>query len=100
MKSAKLNIHEAKTQLSRYLKLAEEDGNSFVICRRNLPIAEVRPLPKKRSEPRPIGLDEGLFVVPDDFNDPLPEWMLKAFEGYASEPLDTHSIAADEPNEP
>ena len=33
------------------------------------------------SQPRPIGLAKGQFTVPDNFNDPLPEDVLQAFEG-------------------
>lgn len=33
------------------------------------------------SEPRPIGLAKGLFTVPDDFNEPLSEDVLRTFEG-------------------
>lgn len=33
------------------------------------------------SAPRPIGLAQGQFIVPDDFNNPLPEDMLHTFEG-------------------
>jgi hypothetical protein len=32
-------------------------------------------------EPRPFGLAKGEFVVPEDFNDPLPEEVLRDFEG-------------------
>ncbi len=50
-----LNIHEAKTHLSRHLP-ALEQGETIVLCKRNVPIAEIRPLPKPRTEPRPTGL--------------------------------------------
>lgn len=33
------------------------------------------------SASRPIGLAKGQFTVPDDFNDPLPEDVLRTFEG-------------------
>ena len=33
------------------------------------------------SQPRPAGLARGQFIVPDDFNAPLPEDILRAFEG-------------------
>jgi len=76
----KLNIHEAKTHLSRYLaELAA--GEVIVLCRRNVPIAEIRALPRPRTEPRPIGLAKGQIEVPADFNEPLPEEILAAFEG-------------------
>jgi hypothetical protein len=37
--------------------------------------------PKPLTQPRPIGLAKGQFTVPDDFNAPLPEDVLQAFEG-------------------
>ncbi len=37
--------------------------------------------PRPVSQPRPIGLAKGQFTVPDDFNAPLPDEVLRAFEG-------------------
>ena len=37
--------------------------------------------PAPSSQPRPAGLARGQFIVPDDFNAPLPEDILRAFEG-------------------
>lgn len=76
----RLNIHEAKTHLSRHLERLAA-GEVIVLCKRNVPIAEIRPLPARRTEPRPIGLAAGEFVVPDDFDAPLPDEILAAFEG-------------------
>jgi antitoxin (DNA-binding transcriptional repressor) of toxin-antitoxin stability system len=76
----KLNIHEAKTHLSRYLAKLEE-GESILLCRRNVPIAEIRPLRKARTEPRPVGLRKGQVEVPEEFFEPLPEEVIAAFEG-------------------
>lgn len=76
----RLNIHEAKTHLSRYLAQLEA-GEVIVICKRNVPIAEIRPLPRARAEPRPIGLAAGRFEAPDAFFDPLSDALLEAFEG-------------------
>jgi antitoxin (DNA-binding transcriptional repressor) of toxin-antitoxin stability system len=76
----RLNIHEAKTHLSRYLaRLAK--GETILLCKRNVPIAEIRPLPPERNKPRPVGLGKGTFQVPPDFFDPLPDEMLEAFRG-------------------
>jgi len=36
---------------------------------------------EKNLEARVPGIDQGKFVVPDDFNDPLPDEILKAFDG-------------------
>ena len=55
-------------------------GETIIVCRRNLPIAELRPIARPRTEPRPIGIDRGL-TVPDSFFEPLPLDLLKAFEG-------------------
>ena len=38
-------------------------------------------LPKPLNKPRPIGLAQGQFTVPEDFNAPLPEDVLQMFEG-------------------
>lgn len=76
----RLNIHEAKTHLSRYLKRLEQ-GETILLCRRNVPIAEIRPLSARRDEPRPIGLAKGEFAVSAEFLDPLPEELLDAFAG-------------------
>lgn len=76
----KLNIHEAKTHLSKYLaKLGK--GETIVLCRRNIPIAEIRPLPPESTKPRPIGLGNGKFKVPASFFEPLPDDLIDGFEG-------------------
>lgn len=76
----KINIHEAKTHLSRYLEEVEH-GEIVVVCRRNKPIAEIRPLAAHRHKPRPIGLSKGNFTVPASFFEELPEDMLAIFGG-------------------
>jgi antitoxin (DNA-binding transcriptional repressor) of toxin-antitoxin stability system len=68
----RINIHEAKTHLSRYLLRLKGDDR-ILICKRNVPIAELRALPSESRTARPFGLAKGLFEVPDDFNAPLPE---------------------------
>ncbi|MBI3667102.1 MAG: type II toxin-antitoxin system Phd/YefM family antitoxin [Acidobacteria bacterium] len=76
----RLNIHEAKTHLSRYLdRLAK--GETIILCKRNVPIAEIRPLPPARKARRPIGLDKGKFEIPKKFFDPMPDEWLEAFYG-------------------
>lgn len=73
----KVNIAEAKAQLSRLL----ERGETVLICKRNVPIAELRPVVKQGTRARPIGLGKGTFKVPRKFFAPLPEDLLDAFEG-------------------
>ncbi len=76
----RLNVHEAKTHLSRYLaRLA--GGELILLCKRNVPIAEIRPVPQPRTERRPVGLAKDRFEVPASFFDPLPDDLLNAFTG-------------------
>ncbi len=79
----KLNIHEAKTHLSRYLEKLKK-GETILLCKRNVPIAEIRPLPRQPAHKRPIGLAKGQLTIPKDFFDPLPEEILQAFHGHSS----------------
>jgi prevent-host-death family protein len=78
----RLNVHEAKTNLSKYLDEVEA-GEVVVLCRRNIPIAEIRRISPARSAPRPVGVAReryGPLEVPAEFFEPLPDWMLDAFE--------------------
>jgi antitoxin (DNA-binding transcriptional repressor) of toxin-antitoxin stability system len=52
-----------------------------VLCKRNTPIAEIRPLPQPRTRKRPIGLAAGEFAIPASFFEPLPADMVAAFAG-------------------
>ena len=74
----KLNIHEAKTHLSRYLEQLNEKG-VIILCKRNVPIAEIRPIVSPNSTLRPIGLEKGKFRVDSEFFDPLPKEILDGF---------------------
>jgi antitoxin (DNA-binding transcriptional repressor) of toxin-antitoxin stability system len=78
----RLNVHEAKTHLSRHLeRLVEGEEDVIVLCKRNVPIAEIRALPKARAAKRPIGLAKGKVRIPKSFFDPLPDDLLAAFSG-------------------
>lgn len=79
----RLNIHEAKTHLSRHLARLTE-GERILICKRNVPIAEIRALKQPRKDRRPVGLAKGRFEVPAEFFEPLPDDLLDAFEGRQS----------------
>ena len=74
----RLNIGEAKTHLSKYLQLVQQ-GETVIVCRRNVAIAEIRALPKPLEEPRPVGIDRGM-TVPPSFFEPLPDEIIDAFE--------------------
>ena len=55
------------------------DGETLVVTAGDRPVAEIRPVERIR-RPRPFGLAAGAVVVPDDFDDPLPEDVLRDFE--------------------
>ncbi|MCG5051513.1 MAG: type II toxin-antitoxin system prevent-host-death family antitoxin [Myxococcales bacterium] len=76
----RVNVHEAKANLSRYLEAAAS-GETVLICNRNVPVAELRAIAPRRVEPRPIGLARGTFDVAESFFDPLPADIVDAFEG-------------------
>ena len=72
-----VTVHAAKTHLSRLLREIAA-GEDIVITRSGRPVAKLVTL----EEERPIfGIDKGRFVVPDDFDAPLDEDLLRAFEG-------------------
>jgi prevent-host-death family protein len=72
-----VNIHEAKTHLSRLLNRVAS-GEEIVISRAGKPIARLVPI--GAPVPRQLGRDVGLFTVPEDFDRPLPEGVLAEFE--------------------
>lgn len=76
----RLNIHEAKTHLSKHLRRLAR-GETIILCKRNIPIAEIRPLPQPGRAKRPIGLCKGMFEVPPEFFEPLPPDLLALFNG-------------------
>jgi antitoxin (DNA-binding transcriptional repressor) of toxin-antitoxin stability system len=78
MTMIKLNIHEAKTHLSRYIKRLAK-GETITLCKRNVPIAEIRPIPPEKKTPRPIGLAKGTFKIPSEFFKPLPDELIASF---------------------
>jgi antitoxin (DNA-binding transcriptional repressor) of toxin-antitoxin stability system len=81
-----VNIQQAKTHLSRYPKRVKQ-GESLVICDRNVPVAELRPLHQSAKPERPLGALRGAVLhMADSFNEPLAAEGLAAFA--AGEPGD------------
>ncbi len=74
---AEVNVHEAKTHLSQLLRRVAA-GEEIVISRAGKPIARLVPI--RATSERVLGVDRGLFTVPDDFDAPLPAEVLAAFE--------------------
>ena len=77
MAMAEVNIHEAKTQLSKLLRRVSA-GEEIVIARAGRPVARLVPI--EAAPKRVFGLDRGVFEVPEDFDEPLPDDLLAEFE--------------------
>jgi antitoxin (DNA-binding transcriptional repressor) of toxin-antitoxin stability system len=76
----RLNVHEAKTHLSQYLRKLEL-GETILLCRHNRPIAEIRPIQEIAPKRRVFGLDQGNVVIAPAFFEPLDEETLDYFSG-------------------
>ncbi len=77
------NINEIKTHLSRYLdKVAQ--GETVIVCKRNIPIAEIKPIKRILKKARPVGLARKRypdFELTDECLDPLPDDVIETFYG-------------------
>lgn len=65
----KVNIHEAKTHLSRLLARVA-DGEEVIIARNGDPVAKIVAI-AKAGKKRVLGADRGRVVISDDFDDPV-----------------------------
>jgi antitoxin (DNA-binding transcriptional repressor) of toxin-antitoxin stability system len=74
-----ITVDEIQSDPVKYLRQVEA-GESFTIVQADKAIAELRPIAVNK-QLRPFSLCAGEFTVPDDFDDPLPEDILSAFEG-------------------
>jgi prevent-host-death family protein len=76
-----VNIHAAKTHLSRLIDAAAA-GEEILIARAGKPVARLVPLQDTQVKPRrQLGLLAGKLHVPRDFDAPLPDDILDSFEG-------------------
>jgi len=66
-----VNIHEAKTHLSKLLERVAL-GEEVIIAKAGKPVAKLVPITAEKRRFK-LGSAKGEFVVPDDFNDPLPK---------------------------
>jgi len=76
--SLQVNIHEAKTHLSKLLARVKE-GEEIVIAKAGQPIARLVPVVKRPNRRLP-GSARGKVTIAPDFDAPLPEAILEAFE--------------------
>jgi prevent-host-death family protein len=79
-----VNIHEAKTHLSRLLQRVAA-GEEVTIARAGTPIARLVAV-EPRNKTRPLGFDRGKIWIADDF-DVLPDDLLKEFYGGELPPI-------------
>ena len=75
-----ISVQDIQRDLLTFLQRVEA-GESFLVVRGEQPLAEVRPVAAPVAQPRPFGLCAGQFIVPADFDRPLPDDILKEFEG-------------------
>lgn len=71
-------MHEAKTTLSELLRRVAA-GEEVTITSSGQPVARLVPVPRQGA--RTFGADRGRFTVPEDFNEPLPDDLRRAFDG-------------------
>ena len=74
-----INIHEAKTHLSRIVDEVAA-GAEVIIAKAGKPMARLMPIAAVR-RPKKLGLLKGKIKVPDDFNAPLDDDVIGSFEG-------------------
>lgn len=71
---------EIERNFPAYLRRVRE-GQTLVITENGEPMVEMKPAAQPAKTSRPYGLCAGEFRTPDDFDAPLPEDILKDFEG-------------------
>jgi prevent-host-death family protein len=74
-----VNTHEAKTQFSRLLRRVAA-GEEIIIANRGVPVARLVPVEAQKAK-RQLGFYGDTIKIPDDFDAPLPDEILDAFEG-------------------
>ena len=74
-----VNIHEAKTQFSRFVDQAEA-GEEIVIARAGKPVARLVALETLISEPRKLGLGKKIFTFPEQFDSLNANEIVELFE--------------------
>jgi len=76
----RIRVEDVERDPRGYLRRVEA-GETLLIVRADKTIAEVRPVEPEYAGLRPFGLCAGEFTVPDDFDAPLPDELLREFEG-------------------
>ena len=79
MATAIYNLYEAKTSLSKLVERAAA-GEEIIIAKAGRPLARLTAFPKRGAPRTPGGWENEVWIAPD-FDEPLPEELLDAFEG-------------------
>jgi prevent-host-death family protein len=79
-----VNVHEAKTQLSRLLRRVAA-GEEITIANRGVPVARLVPAAQPKAH-RELGIESGHLKIAEDFDAPLPAHILAGFLGAAKKP--------------
>ena len=74
-----VNVHQAKTHFSKLLARVQA-GEEIIIAKAGRPIAKIVPIQSER-KPRQPGTAKGKIWIAPDFDEPLPDEILKEFEG-------------------
>ena len=83
----KLNLHEVKVQFSKYIEMVEA-GETIVVCKRNVPVAEIRSVGGAEKRIPVLGSAVGKGKVPKSFLAPMSPDELRLWEkGNAEDPL-------------
>lgn len=78
-----MNVHEAKTHFSKLLRRVAA-GEEIVIARAGRPVARLVPFEEDGSSDRVLGRYQGRIRWTGDFDAPLPDDVLREFEGSGS----------------
>ena len=82
MKPAKrVNVHEAKTHLSRLLAEVEK-GQEIIVARDGKPVAKIVPFKPQKKNRIKFGDLKGKIWIADDFDDPLPDELLEKWTSF------------------
>jgi prevent-host-death family protein len=77
------NINEIKTHFSSFLEKVR-NGETVIVCKRNVPIAEIKPIAAPPLKKRPIGLagkEYPDYKISNAFFEPLPDDIVASFNG-------------------
>ena len=68
-----VNIHEAKSQLSKLIEAACS-GEEVVVAKAGKPVVKLTPIEPSEPKERQLGRWKGRIWISEDFDDPLPEF--------------------------